>query len=126
MGRSWPSPGLLTSCRPVSFTSAFGNVFLGRSLDFAVTPKEKRADTGPRWDLVRPQLVAMGLLVVALVIGAVRLALGEASPFGTIFNMVWVVYDLVIFSVIIRAVHYRGFEPEVEPAFARTSDEGAA
>lgn len=91
-----------------------------------MTPKEKHADTGPRWDLVRPQLVAMGLLVVALVIGAVRLALGEASPFGTIFNMVWVVYDLVIFSVIIRAVHYRGFEPEVEPAFTRPSDEGAA
>ena len=33
------------------------------------------------------------------------------SPFGTIFNMVWVVFDLVIFSVIIQAVRYRGFEP---------------
>ncbi|KRF36943.1 glycosyltransferase family 2 protein [Nocardioides sp. Soil805] len=120
-----------------SFTSAFGNVFLGRSLDFAVTPKEKRAPTGHRWDLVKPQLVAMGLLVLALVAGAVRLALGEASPFGTVFNMVWVVFDLVVFSVIISAVRYRGFEPDTAPdsdldasppetASARPSDEGAA
>ncbi|WP_107764681.1 glycosyltransferase family 2 protein [Nocardioides terrigena] len=121
-----------------SFTSAFGNVFLGRSLDFAVTPKEKREDTGLRWDLVKPQLVAMGLLVLALVVGGVRLALGQASPFGTIFNMVWVVFDLVVFSVIIQAVRYRGFEPDASTGTsgtgtttdgataARTSDEGAA
>ena len=115
-----------------SFTSAFGNVFMGRSLDFAVTPKEKREHTGYRWDLVRPQLIAMALLVLALVIGGVRLALGHASPFGTIFNMVWVVFDLVIFSVIIKAVRYRGFEPESDegatpaPVSARPSDQGAA
>ncbi|GAB3038535.1 cellulose synthase [Nocardioides flavus (ex Wang et al. 2016)] len=98
-----------------SFTSAFGNVFLGRSLDFAVTPKEKREHTGPRWDLVRPQLVAMGLLVLALVIGGVRLALGHASGLGTVLNMVWVLFDLLVFSVIIKAVRYRGFEPEPTP-----------
>ena len=117
-----------------SFTSAFGNVFMGRSLDFAVTPKEKREHTGPRWDLVRPQLVAMGLLCLALVVGGVRLALGHASPFGTIFNMIWVVFDLVIFSVIIKAARYRGFEPEAGPdddqdPAVRTphpSEEGAA
>lgn len=108
-----------------SFTTAFGNVFLGRSLDFAVTPKEKREHTGPRWDLVRPQLVAMGLLVVALVIGAVRLALGEASAFGTVFNIVWVVFDLVIFSVIIRAVRYRGFEAQPDPDHSRPSQQGS-
>ena len=80
----------------------------------------------------------MGLLVLALVIGGVRLALGEASPFGTIFNMVWVVFDLVVFSVIIQAVRYRGFEPAASTgttstgtttdgaAVARPSDEGAA
>lgn len=93
-----------------SFTTAFGNVFLGRSLDFAVTPKTKAAEGKPRWDLVRPQLVAMGLLVLAVVIGLVRLALGEAAMFGTLFNIVWVVFDLAIFSVIIQAARYRGFE----------------
>ena len=93
-----------------SFTSAFGNVFLHRPLDFAVTPKEKREDTGHRWDLVRPQLVAVGLLVAALVVGGIRLAVGQAPPVGTGINMLWVVFDLVIFSVIFQAVRYRGFD----------------
>jgi cellulose synthase (UDP-forming) len=121
-----------------SFTSAFGNVFLGRSLDFAVTPKEKRQVTRHRWDLVTPQLWAMALLVLALVVGGIRLALGQASPLGTLFNMVWVVFDLVVFSVVIKAVRYQGFQPEpvVDSAAAsasasgtipvHTSDEGAS
>jgi cellulose synthase (UDP-forming) len=117
-----------------SFTSAFGNVFLGRSLDFAVTPKEKRQVTRHRWDLVTPQLWAMALLVLALVVGGIRLALGQASPLGTLFNMVWVVFDLVVFSVVIKAVRYQGFQPEpgtgdasaLETTPVHTSDEGAA
>ena len=120
-----------------SFTSAFGNVFLGRSLDFAVTPKERREVTRHRWDLVTPQLWAMALLVLGLVVGGIRLALGQASPLGTVFNMVWVVFDLVVFSVVIRAVRYRGFAPDhapdarpdaprLETTPVRTSDEGAA
>ena len=63
--------------------------------------------------------------VVALVIGAVRLALGEASAFGTVFNIVWVVFDLVIFSVIIRAVRYRGFEAQPDPDHSRPSQQGS-
>lgn len=94
-----------------SFTTAFGNVFLGRSLDFAVTPKTKAVDAGPRWDLIRPQLWAMGLLVLAAVIGVVRVAVGQAPLFGTAFNLVWVLFDLAIFSVIIQAARYRGYQP---------------
>ncbi|WP_435741366.1 glycosyltransferase family 2 protein [Nocardioides sp. SYSU DS0663] len=101
-----------------SFTSAFGNVFLGRSLDFAVTPKTRREDSGPAWHLVKPQLWAMALLVAAAVIGVVRIVLGEAEPPGTVFNLVWVAFDLAIFSVIIRAVRYRGFEPDAVPTGA--------
>lgn len=97
-----------------SFTSAFGNVFLRRDLDFAVTPKTKQADTGPAWHLVRPQLWAMGLLVGAMVVGAVRIAVGQADVFGSVFNMVWVVFDLAIFSIIIRAARYRGYSPDPE------------
>ncbi|MHA7282040.1 glycosyltransferase [Arthrobacter sp. TMS2-4] len=93
-----------------SITSAFGNVYLGRDLDFAVTPKTLQQDTALRWDLVKPQLWAMGLLAGAAVIGLVRLALGQADILGTSVNIVWVVFDLVIFSVIIEAVRYRGFE----------------
>lgn len=108
-----------------SFTSAFGNVFLGRDLDFAVTPKTRQADTGPAWHLIRPQLVAMAALALALVVGTVRIAVGQANTFGALFNMVWVVFDLVIFSVIIQAARYRGFEPDrhepplPEPVHAR-------
>lgn len=95
-----------------SFTSAFGNVFLGRDLDFAVTPKERPVTTGPQWHLIKPQLVAMGALVLAAVVGVVRLAAGQASVLGTSANLVWVLFDLVIFSVLIRAARYRGFEAE--------------
>jgi cellulose synthase (UDP-forming) len=92
-----------------AFTSAFGNVYRGRALDFAVTPKTVTATEGrPRWDLIKPQLVAMGLLVAALVIGGIRLAVGQAQPLGTALNVVWVVFDLVILSIIIRAARYRG------------------
>lgn len=94
-----------------SFTSAFGNVFLGRDLDFAVTPKTKQEDTGPAWHLVKPQLYAMAGLVLAAVIGVIRVAVGQANLWGTVFNIVWVIFDLAIFSVIIQAARYRGFKP---------------
>ncbi|MHA7280457.1 glycosyltransferase [Arthrobacter sp. MDT2-2] len=93
-----------------SITSAFGNVYLGRSLDFAVTPKTLQQDAQLRWDLVKPQLWAMGLLVAAAIIGVIRMAVGQADILGTSVNIVWVVFDLVIFSVIVEAVRYRGFE----------------
>ncbi|MDF9715400.1 glycosyltransferase family 2 protein [Nocardioides sp. ChNu-99] len=107
-----------------SVTSAFGNVFLGRDLDFSVTPKVRKEDERLRWDLVRPQLIAMGLLTLAAVVGVVRLAVGQASVLGTSLNLVWVVFDLVIFSVIIRAVRYRGYASET--AEAPDEPDGAA
>jgi cellulose synthase (UDP-forming) len=93
-----------------SITSAFGNVYLGRSLDFAVTPKTLQQDAQLRWDLVKPQLWAIGLLVAAVIIGIIRMAVGQADLLGTSVNIVWVIFDLVIFSVIIEAVRYRGYE----------------
>lgn len=95
-----------------SVTSAFGNVVLKRDLDFAVTPKVKRTRVERRWDLVRPQLWAMGLLAAAIVAGLVRLAIGQAELLGIALNVFWAGFDLLIFSIIIRAVLYRGFEPE--------------
>jgi cellulose synthase (UDP-forming) len=94
-----------------SFTSAFGNVFLGRDLDFSVTPKTRPTTDGPQWHLIRSQLIVMGLLVAASVVGVVRFVTGHATLLGTGVNLVWVVFDLLIFSVLIRAVLYRGHEP---------------
>ncbi|NYD41679.1 glycosyltransferase family 2 protein [Nocardioides panaciterrulae] len=94
-----------------SVTSAVGNVWFGRSLDFAVTPKT-RSGAGTRpWHLVRPQLWTMGLLLVAAVVGVVRVAVGAAHPLGTLVNLCWVVFDLAVLGVIIPAVRYDGFEP---------------
>jgi cellulose synthase (UDP-forming) len=52
----------------------------------------------------------MGGLVAAAVIGVVRVAAGQANLWGTVFNIVWVLFDLAIFSVIIQAARYRGFQ----------------
>ena len=97
-----------------SVTSAVGNVVFGRSLDFAVTPKTKQESTRRPWHLVRPQLWAMAALVVAAIVGVVRMSTGHANAPGTLFNLLWVAFDLAIFSVIIKAVRYRGFDPAAE------------
>lgn len=89
-------------------TTAAGNVLFGRGLGFAVTPKT-RQDGGPPWSLIRPQLFAMAALVIAAVTGLVRMFTGVGAPAGTLVNVGWVAYDLVILSVIIRAALYKGF-----------------
>ena len=54
----------------------------------------------------------MALLVVALLLGAVRLALGLNEPIGTLVNVAWVAYDLAVLGVLVKAVRYGGFVPE--------------
>ena len=97
-----------------SISSAFGNVVFGRSLDFAVTPKTKQESNRRPWHLVRPQLFAIAALVAASVVGIVRMSTGHANTPGILFNLLWVGFDLAIFSVIIKAVRYRGFDPAAD------------
>jgi cellulose synthase (UDP-forming) len=92
-------------------TTAARNVWFGRPLGFAVTPKVKEG-TSRDWHLIRPQLVAMAMLTFAAAIGLVRLALGLDEPLGTLVNVAWVIYDLVVFSVLITAIRYDGYVPE--------------
>jgi cellulose synthase (UDP-forming) len=40
--------------------------------------------------------------------------MGVGAPAGTLVNVAWVVYDLVILSIIIRAALYKGFTPGEE------------
>lgn len=90
-----------------SVTTAFANVYRGRALGFAVTPKTRATEDSPRWDLVKPQLIAMAALVLSLVAVAIRYAVGQAEGIAPLVNIVWVLYDLMVFSIIIRAVLYR-------------------
>jgi cellulose synthase (UDP-forming) len=91
-------------------TTAVGNVVFKRGLGFVVTPKTRQA-TGPKWRLIRPQLTAIALLIGSVVIGLVRLMAGVApSAGGTLVNVGWATYDLVVLSVVIDAALYLGAE----------------
>ncbi|MEO5778828.1 MAG: glycosyltransferase family 2 protein [Arthrobacter oryzae] len=92
-------------------TTAAQNVWFGRPLDFAVTPKDRQSG-GPRWSLIRPQLAVGVMLIVAAVVGIARLAAGMSEPVGTLVNVVWVVFDIIVMSILVRAVLYRGFPAE--------------
>ncbi|HEY8702545.1 MAG TPA: glycosyltransferase [Arthrobacter sp.] len=94
-------------------STAARNVWFGHPLGFAVTPKARQSG-GPSWSLIRPQIVVAVLLVVAAAVGLFRLAAGLAEPLGTLVNVAWVIFDLAVMSVLVRAVRYKGFTPLVE------------
>jgi cellulose synthase (UDP-forming) len=56
------------------------------------------------------------LLAVAAVVGLIRLGTGLAEPLGTLVNVAWVIFDLVVMSILVRAVLYKGYEPAADPA----------
>jgi cellulose synthase (UDP-forming) len=76
-----------------------------------VTPKTRQEGAAP-WHLIRPQIIVAIVLVVATIIGVTRLALGVGEPIGTFVNLAWVVFDLVILSVLVPAARYQGFTPK--------------
>jgi cellulose synthase (UDP-forming) len=92
-------------------TSAFNNVYRGRSLAFAVTPKARQDSGGPAWRLVKYQLAAVALLIAAMGAGIARIATGQATMLATVISLIWAAFDLLLLSVIIQAVRYRGYEP---------------
>jgi cellulose synthase (UDP-forming) len=47
-------------------------------------------------------------------VGTVRAAVGLAPWFGTAVNVFWVAYDLLVLSVIVEALRYRGYQPAEE------------
>jgi len=93
--------------------TAAANVFAGRPLGFVVTPKTRQERRGYPWRLVWPQALAGLLLVVACVVGVVRLWTGAAdSVIGVGVNVLWVAYDVLCMSIIFRAAAYRGHHPD--------------
>ncbi|MCW2792263.1 MAG: glycosyl transferase family 2, partial [Nocardioides sp.] len=96
--------------------TAAANVFLGKPLGFVVTPKTRQTGGSFPWRLILPQTVATVVLVLACLVGVVRLWTGAAtSSIGTAVNVTWVAYDLLVMSVIFRAAAFRAPEPTHEP-----------
>ena len=87
------------------------NVWFGRPLGFVVTEKARQA-VGDVGRLLWPQILVAVLLVLASIVGVYRLVTLGEEPLGTGVNLVWVVYDLVILSVLVGAARYRGYRPE--------------
>ncbi|MET3805325.1 cellulose synthase (UDP-forming) [Nakamurella sp. UYEF19] len=109
--RTWRGMQYSLALFPVwikAFTTAFGNVFFGKSLGFAVTPKTKQ-EWSPQWALIRPQLIAMVLLFISCIVGAVRMFTGHAAVSSTLINIAWVGFDLLLLGAVITAARYRGF-----------------
>ena len=96
-------------------STAVNNVLLHIPLGFAVTPKTRQESTAIPWRLIRVQLVVMILLVVAVVVGVIHLVVDGAQLIGTGVNIAWAVFDLVVLSVLFRAVAFRGFDPAPSP-----------
>jgi len=90
--------------------TAFLNVVFGRPLGFAVTPKTRQETTAIPWHLVKWQLAAIAVLVIASIIGIVQLYFGAISVLGVGVNLFWVIFDLLILSVVIQAVQFRGHQ----------------
>jgi cellulose synthase (UDP-forming) len=97
-----------------SCTTTFNNVVLRIPLAFAVTPKERTAAVRSPWHLVRPQLTVMALLFAATVVGIINLVVFDGDPLGTGVNVFWAFFDVLILSVVIGAVRYRGYRPTME------------
>ena len=94
-------------------TSAVANVIFGRPLTFIVTQKV-RGEYRAQWSLITPQIIVSVALAIAAVIGITRLVLGVGEPVGTAVNLAWVALDLVVLSVLVPAVRYRGFDHKQE------------
>ena len=86
--------------------TAAGNVFFGRKLDFAVTPKTRQG--GVSLKIVRWQLVTMALLMMASLYGLARLALGLTTDgVPVLVNVFWACYDVAMLGVVLGAVSIR-------------------
>jgi cellulose synthase (UDP-forming) len=96
-------PVWIEACR-----TAFNNVVLRIPLGFAVTPKTRPVSTGVQWHLIKTQIMVAAMLVMAILIGCVRLFVNGAEPIGTAVNIFWAVYDLIVLGILVTAARYTG------------------
>jgi cellulose synthase (UDP-forming) len=93
-----------------SVTTAVANVYFGRELGFSVTRKTRDEQHRNQWGLIRWQIIAAVVLGVSAIVGIVRLTVGLGEPIGTFVNVVWIIFDMVILSVLVWAVRYDGYD----------------
>jgi cellulose synthase (UDP-forming) len=86
-----------------------------------VTAKTKQS-TGPEYRSVRPQLIAMGLLIVASAIGVARVINGDSPVLATVLTLIWVGADLALLAVVIPAARYQGPGEQIEDPFPATAE----
>jgi cellulose synthase (UDP-forming) len=99
-------------------TTAVANVWFGRALGFVVTPKTRQSDESVPWRLVRPQVIAMALLVIAGVVGLLRWSQDALNGVPTAVNLIWIVYDIVVLSIVVRAVRHRDDQEDAQSTTA--------
>ena len=92
-------------------TSAVANVYFKRPMTFVVTPKT-RNENSPNWRLIYPQLVFIAAFVISLFVGIARYATGQAPLLATVINVMWVLFDLSLLSVLFPAILYRGSDSQ--------------
>ena len=86
--------------------TAASSVWFGRKLGFIVTPKTRQS--GAELRLIWPQLLAMVCLIIAMIVGLGKLALGLSSDgVPILINVGWAAYDLVVLSAVLDAATYR-------------------
>lgn len=93
-------------------TTAFNNVVLRLPLDFAVTPKVKTEQTGLQLGRIKWQIIVAAILLIAAVVGIIRMVAFGLQPLATIINLIWIAYDFATLSVLVGAVRYKGYQPE--------------
>lgn len=88
-------------------TSACRSVWTGKDLSFLVTPKERNERVSPT--VVWPQLTAIALLSLAVVVGLAKLAFGvqHEDLVPVTVNILWAVYDIAALGVLFGALAYR-------------------
>jgi len=103
-------------------TSALANVLFRRPMNFVVTPKT-RVEAATQWRLIRYQLVVGIAFFVALIIGIIRFAIGQAPFIATAINILWVIFDLSLLKVLIPAVRYGG-SAHIQPSYRSKDGHG--
>ena len=82
------------------------SVLSGKKLSFVVTPKERQDSKDFR--LVWPQMLIIALTVLGAVYATANYLLGNSTELvGLLVNLFWGAYNVVMLSVVIKALYYK-------------------